>query len=191
MLRIPVRIRFDHGVEDDQELAHTGGEDHLGDFAGGFQALTELLEDGVMLHPHQGRHVEDTAQRLATAADEAFTGVVTAVVGEGSHADECGDFLPVEFAEFRELGDEGGSGHVPDTGHGFEKLETLLPVVVGFAKFQNRAIKSSDVLGDGIDGALDAASNELARPSWRRFDSAVRSWINWRRRVTSWSSSAC
>src|SRR5262249_32450166 len=139
------------------------GEDHLGDFAGGFQALTELLEDGVMLHPYQGRHVEDTAQRLATAADEAFTGVVTAVVGEGSHADECGDFLPVEFAEFRELGDEGGSGHVPDTGHGFEKLETLLPVVVGFDKFQNRAIQSSDALGDGIDGALDAASNELGQ----------------------------
>ena len=41
MSRIPVRIRFDHCVEDDQELSHTGGKDHLGDFTGGFGAGCE------------------------------------------------------------------------------------------------------------------------------------------------------
>src|SRR5262245_18547570 len=163
MSRIPVRIGFDHRVDDDQELSDTGGEDYLRDFTGGFKALAELLEDGVMSHAHQGGHVENTAQRFAAAADEAFTGMVTAVVGKGSNANESGDFLPVEFAEFREFGNEGGSGHVTDTGNGFEKFETLLPIVVGFDKFQNRASYSSDVLSDGIDGALDAASDQLGQ----------------------------
>jgi hypothetical protein len=160
MLRVPLGIGFDHRVEDDQELSHAGREDHLGDFAGGFEAFCELVEDGVVFHSGQGSHVEDTTERFAPAADETIAAPRAAVVGIGSQADEGGDFLPVELSQFREFSHEGGSRHVTDAGDGLEELEALLPVVVGLDEFQDRAVQSSDVLGDG---ALDAPSHELGQ----------------------------
>jgi len=44
---VPGFTGSDHGVEDGQELAHAGDDGDLFGFAGGDEAVVELLDDGI------------------------------------------------------------------------------------------------------------------------------------------------
>jgi len=48
---------FHHGVENGEQLSHTGSEGHLLGFSCVIQALVETANDGIAAGPHQGRHV--------------------------------------------------------------------------------------------------------------------------------------
>ena len=51
---IPMSVFFDHGVDDDEQLSHTGGYDYFEQFAFGFEAIGELADDGVAAPGGQG-----------------------------------------------------------------------------------------------------------------------------------------
>ena len=47
ILRIPLSVRFEHGVEDSQQLAEAGGDDDFERLAVRFQAFGKLADGGV------------------------------------------------------------------------------------------------------------------------------------------------
>ena len=87
------------GVEDDQELAHGGGERELLGFAGGDQALVEGPEPGIVADRDQGCHVEHGAHRRPATPDRAPALHPAAVAGERRDPDERRDRSAVELAE--------------------------------------------------------------------------------------------
>ena len=58
----------------------------------------------------------------------------SAISIEGSQADQCGDFAPVEEPQFREVGQQRNDGDFADTGHGLDDVRFALPLVVSFEK---------------------------------------------------------
>src|SRR5258708_30360151 len=69
---VPFLASRDHGVEDDDELAHAGGERNLRLLPLGDQAIIERLEHGVVLgRGPETRHVEEVADLAAPAFDVA------------------------------------------------------------------------------------------------------------------------
>ena len=103
---MPVRVRFDHGVEDDEELAQAGGGDDFGRLALLFESLGEAFDDRVVVFGVESRHVEDVAEGPASSADGAFAGSFAAVVGVGRDADQGGDLFAVELSQLGQFGDE-------------------------------------------------------------------------------------
>ena len=68
---IPRRLSFDHGVENDQQFAHTGREGHLGFFPLRNEALVKGFDDGIMPGRGQGGHVERRPDLRATAPNSS------------------------------------------------------------------------------------------------------------------------
>jgi hypothetical protein len=68
----PGSVGFENRVEDDQQLAHGGGERQLAWFTGVEQALIEGFEYGVVVNRNQGRHVQHGAHLAAPAPHHAL-----------------------------------------------------------------------------------------------------------------------
>ena len=64
---------LDHGVEDDERLAHAGCEGQLLRLASGQQPLVEVPDNGIEAGGCQGSHVEGGADPGASAPYGTFT----------------------------------------------------------------------------------------------------------------------
>src|SRR5437763_16881065 len=94
---------FDHSVKDDQELAHTSGEDDFGLFTLGFESLSELSDNGIGSVGGQRGHVEGRSKARASALNMSLTAETTAVTVHGCDADEGCGLRAIEFADFRKF----------------------------------------------------------------------------------------
>src|SRR5271166_988912 len=85
--RVPCLIAREHGVEDDDQLAHAGDDGDLRLFGFGDEALVVGLEHGVVLGgcAHDW-HIEEVAELAASALDVAlaFAPAAVIVVGRGA-----------------------------------------------------------------------------------------------------------
>src|SRR5208282_3348276 len=89
--RVPGLIAREHGVEDDDQLAHAGDESDLGFLALGAQALVVGLEHRVVLRGGaHDRHIKKVAELAASALDVARAFAPAAVVVVGRGADQGG-----------------------------------------------------------------------------------------------------
>ncbi len=105
------------------------------------ESIGEGFDDGIASSGRERGHVEYGADGFPSAGDGAFALVLSAVVVEGSDADERRDLLPVERSEFGEIGDEGGGSDSAESGYGLDEFGFLSPVVLG--------------LDEGFDGLFD------------------------------------
>ena len=93
---------LEHGVEDDQQLAHTSDEGHLLGLAGREQPLIEVPYDGVVAAGYQRPHVEGAAHSGTSAPDTPFAPQGAAVTVEGSHPHQGGDLPAFQSAQLRQ-----------------------------------------------------------------------------------------
>ena len=82
---------LEHGVEDNEQLAHTGCEGQLLGLTSGQQPLVEVLDDGVEAAGYQRSHVQGGTDPGASTPDGAFASESAAVPVEGSHSHQGGD----------------------------------------------------------------------------------------------------
>lgn len=155
-MRVPGTSGFDDGVEDDEELSHAGGEDDFEGFAMLSESIGESFDDGVEAFGSQGSHVEDGAHGLTSAANGTLSLLGAAVTIEGSQAHERGDLLPVEFAEFGNIGDHGGRGDGTQARNGLDELSFVSPVIVGLNEGLDGAFDVVDLPLEGVQHGLDA-----------------------------------
>lgn len=159
MLRVPLGIVLDHGVESNEELAHAGGEDDLGGLSGLAEAFGEGVDGGVVPACGQCGHVEDAAYGSASAFDGAFAAKGTTVAVEGGESYEGSDLRPVEFAELWKFGDEGGGSLRTDSRHGLEEFKLAFPVIVGFDELANLAIEALNLFLDDVEDCVNTTSH--------------------------------
>jgi hypothetical protein len=95
-------------IEDDDELSHAGHDGDFGEFSSLSELLVMVLEFGLPSDSDQCGHVEGGADLWSATKDGASSPEGAAVAIEGSDADELGDLLPGERAEFRQQGHQGG-----------------------------------------------------------------------------------
>src|SRR5437764_9284760 len=68
----PGTAGFEDGIEGDEELSHAGDEDDFEGFTMLSEPIGEGFDDGVISLGGEGRHVENTADGFAAAADSPF-----------------------------------------------------------------------------------------------------------------------
>jgi hypothetical protein len=157
---VPGGLVFEHGIEDEQEFSHTGGEDDFKGFARSFETLGKGADSGIAAACGKGGHVEDGADIASSAPDGALAAELSGIVVEGSQAREGGDFLAAEASEFGELGQEGGGEDGSDAGGAGEELGFVAPIVVGVDEASDFGIELVDLLAEKAQELLDAASRE-------------------------------
>ena len=101
--RVPRFARFDHGVQDSQQLAHAGYEGDLFWFACSNQAIVEDLDHWVVTRGDQRGHVEHMSHAASTK-DGTPTSHDAGIAIEWRHADERADLAARQPAQLRHLG---------------------------------------------------------------------------------------
>lgn len=152
-------VVFDHGVEDDQQLSHAGGEGDFGFFPLGLEPGIEGFEYGVMASGDEGGHVERRPESGSAAPDASLAAELSTIVIQGSDSHQGGDLLTVELTELGQFGDECGGGHFADARNTFEKLVALVPVIVGFDELEDLPVDPFEVFVNGVDEVLNAVQD--------------------------------
>lgn len=156
----PVGLLFDHGVENDEELSHAGGEDDLEGLASFLESCGEVFDDGVVSLRGECGHVECVSHASASAGDGSGSLKLSAVTIVGCESGEGGDLGAVEESEFGKIGDEDGGGDGSDAGHGLKSAGGLVPVVVAANEPENFLVDVIGLLDEEFDDGLQAAASE-------------------------------
>src|ERR1700683_444648 len=96
--RPPDGPMFEHGVENDQQLAHGRGERQLGGFTAAAKTQIKSLECGIETHCRESGHVEHGPDLSASAPHCAFAAQGAAVAVEWCDPDQLGDLMPIELS---------------------------------------------------------------------------------------------
>lgn len=155
----PVSVGFQHGVEDDKELAHAGGDHDFEFFSLVFEALCESCDDGVPGSGCQGRHVEDVSDGSPATTNGAGAVEFAAVAVVGRQASQGADLFTIERPQLRKFCEESDGGDVPDTGRAAEQLDFFLRIIVGLKEFGDFLFNSLDLCIEHVDDLLNTLTN--------------------------------
>ena len=153
-------FRANQGVEDGQEFPHACGEDDFEGFACVMKPVGESADCGVASLSDEGGHVERFAHGGSSAANASLTAELPAVVVEGRHAGQGGDFLPIELTEFRQLSHECGTGYWSYAGHALDDVTFGAPLVIGVDQLGDRLVDLIDLPIEEADRHVDASLGE-------------------------------
>jgi hypothetical protein len=118
----PSGVVSHHGIEDDQQFPHAGCQGDLFGFPFGHKTLVEVADHGVVPGSDQGPHVEGGPDGSATAPDHSLSAQCAAVLGQRRNADQRGDLLPVECAQFGKVGQESATDDGTDAGDAAQEV---------------------------------------------------------------------
>lgn len=107
-----------NGAEEQEQLAHDGGEGEFTGLAATAESLVEVFEVVVMSNGGEGGHVEGATHLGASTADGAIAPTGAAVLGPWGEAYEGGELSAVVEAQLWEVDGEDGAGllaHAWDT----------------------------------------------------------------------------
>jgi hypothetical protein len=158
----PGRLVAEHGVEDDEEFSHAGGEDDFEGFAMLSEAISEGFDDGVAAAGGQSSHVEYGADGFTPATDGAFALVFSAVAIERSQSDQGGYLLAIELTEFGDIGQECGGSDAPQPWDGLHELGLVAPVVIRFDEDFDGGFDFADLPFQEFEDGLDAFPDGLS-----------------------------
>ena len=99
---------FENGVEDSEQLAHTGSKSDFGLLPCSAETLIEGSDDEIVLCGCQCSHVEGASYLRSSSPDGALSSEVAAIAIEGSYTDQGSYLLTVQGAQLRETSQEGG-----------------------------------------------------------------------------------
>jgi len=116
-----------HGVENNEELAHTRDERGLGVLPIGAQPQIEGSDGGIAANTCHRRHIQDAPNLGAAAPDTTTAAHASTVAVKWCQTGQCGDLLAVEHSQFRQLREQRTREHLADSGHRTQQLVTLAP----------------------------------------------------------------
>ena len=123
----PRGATIEQGVEDNEQLAHTGCEGQLLRLTSRQQTLVEVPDDGVVAASYQRSHVQGSTDPGAPSPDRPFAPQCAAVPVEGSHAHQGGDLPAVQGAQLRQVGQKGEGDLLSNAGDGAQEVVLLPP----------------------------------------------------------------
>ena len=123
----PGRAMLEHGIQNEQQLAHAGYESQLLRLTSRQQPLVEVPDDGVAAAAHQRSHVQGSANPGASAPDGPLDSQGAAVPVEGSHSHQGGDLPAVQCAQLRQVSQKSEGKPLSHAGDGPQKVVLLTP----------------------------------------------------------------
>src|SRR6266478_1498838 len=124
---LPMSFVVKHGIENNEELAHTGDERGLGVLTVGAQPQIESSDGGIAAHSRHRRHIQDAPHLCASAPDTTTAPHISTVAVEWCETSQCGDLLAIEHSQFRQLREQSTREHLADPGHGAQQLVAFTP----------------------------------------------------------------
>src|SRR5262252_8292064 len=97
---VPRSVVFDDAVENGKELSHGSNESDHFRFTCEDEALIEGADGRIVTDGHQGRHVKGTPHGCTSALNGTVAPKATRILIKRSDADQRGNLMTVEFAEF-------------------------------------------------------------------------------------------
>ena len=116
-----------HGVENGEQLSHTGGEGPLLGLPCVTKALVDTANDGIAAGPHQGRHVQRGPDMRAATPHGAFASERPAIAVQWGDPNECGNLRPAQGPQLGEIHNQRPSEPWSYPGHGAEQIVFLSP----------------------------------------------------------------
>ena len=153
---------FDQGIEDDQQLSHTGDVDDEIRFSGRFESIGKGFEDGVASSRGQCRHIESGPDIGTSSGDASASLEFGTVMVVGRESRECGDFGAIGGAQLGDFREELVCGGLSDARHAAENLAFGFPVLVGFEQLCEGEFDEGDLFVEQRDGRLNAFLRNLA-----------------------------
>jgi hypothetical protein len=123
----PRRAMLHHGVENGEELSHTGGERHFLRLPRHTEALGEGANHGIAAGRHQRRHRQGRPHMSAAAPHGAFAAERPAITVQRGDPDECGTLLPAQGPQLGEIRNERPSEPWPHPWHRAEQIVFVPP----------------------------------------------------------------
>ena len=93
----------DHGIQDEEQLPHAGGEGNLFWLACGKQSSIKRLDHRIESSSYQGGHVQSSPHRCAATPHFAFASQSATIPVERSDPYQGGNLVAVQFTQFRQL----------------------------------------------------------------------------------------
>jgi hypothetical protein len=118
---------FDHRVQDNQELAHAGGQSYFPGLARRTKAVVKGLDDGVISAGCESRHIEGSPYPGPPAPDHPFASEAATVSVEGGDTYQSGNLVAAQSAQFRKVGQEGDGHHPADAGDATQQVVLFSP----------------------------------------------------------------
>ncbi len=130
----------DDGVEDGDELVHTGDEGDFARLSSSTQAVVERLDHRIEPRANPGRHIQRRPHSHTPTANMAAAAMLAAVMVQRRNANQCRHRTPIQLTQLRQFGQQGG---VPPSGphtaprsttppaHGHSGLSSTAAVDVG------------------------------------------------------------
>ena len=110
-----------------------------------------MKDFGIPLTSGQGGHVEQAANLFSAAGDMSSTILFTRLAVVGGQADQGGDLVTIESAQFGQMRQEHGASLRADAGRAFEQSIFVLQVIVGLDVVINEFIEFSDLVFERFD----------------------------------------
>jgi len=122
-----VSFSVQHGTEDDEQLAHAGGECQFGMLTTGAQQQIEGSDGGIVADSRPRRPVQHPPDPGTPAPDATAAGQAATVTVEGRQANQGGDLLAIESSQLGQRCQQATRQHLPDTGNRAQQLVALTP----------------------------------------------------------------
>src|SRR5216683_1121873 len=152
----PMSFVVKHGIENNEELAHTGDERGLGVFTVGAQPQIESSDGGIAAHSRHRRHIQDAPHLCASAPDTTAAAHISTVAVKWCETSQCGDLLAIEHSQFRQLREQSTREHLADPGHGTQQLVALTPQGSLANQLGEFSVQTGEPLFQPTDVLIDA-----------------------------------
>jgi hypothetical protein len=116
-----------HGIENDEQLAHAGGECQFGMFTAGAQPQIEDSDSWIAADSRHRCHVQHSPDLGTPAPDAAAAAQAATVAVEGRQANQGGDLLAIESSQLGQRCQQDARQHLPDPGNRAQQLGALTP----------------------------------------------------------------
>ena len=135
----------EHRIKGGEHFAHDRDDRDFRLLARGNEAMVEGAQCRVEPERGQGWHVERVADGYATSIDVALPTEPAAIERVWRQADQCGDLLAADLAEFGQQGQQGIGERGADAGHRAQQAEALDEVWLGCNQLGQTLVEQNDV----------------------------------------------
>jgi len=129
-----------HCIENNQQFTHTGGNNYLVSFALLLKTLCKCAYNRIKTTGCKCSHIKHTSDVFSAAPDVRFAVRFSRRAVPRGQACKGGDFLPIETAEFGQIGDEHSAGLRAYAGSAPEDTVFVFEVVISIDMFSDEPV---------------------------------------------------
>jgi hypothetical protein len=146
-----------HGIENNEELAHAGGERRHGVLTVATQSQIESSDGGIAAHSRHRRHIQDAPDLGASSPDTTAATQFPTIAVKWREAGQCGDLLAIKHPQFGQLREQRSREHFADPRNRTQQLVALTPQGSIANQLGEFIVEANKSLFQPADVLIDAA----------------------------------